>query len=60
MELKQVTTECGVTISFSKTKLLVAAGNEIMESNLAPLRIGCSVVESYDKVALDLELLESL
>ena len=44
-----------MTISFSKTKLLVATKNGIMESNLAALHIGCSVVESYDKVALDLD-----
>ena len=44
MELKQVTTECGLTISFSKTKLLVA-GTGITEADLAPLSIGSSVME---------------
>ena len=53
--MKQVTTECGVTISFSKTKLLNAVGNGIMETNLASVHIGCSVVESHGEVALDLD-----
>ena len=44
-----------MTISFSKTKLLDAAGNGIMESNLVPLRIGCSVVESHGEMGLDLD-----
>ena len=44
-----------MTISFSKTKLLDAAGNGIMETNLASLHIGCSVVESHGEVALDLD-----
>ena len=35
MELKQVTTECGLTISFPKTKLL-GAGTGIVDADLAP------------------------
>ena len=67
MELKQVTTECSLAISFPKTKLLVARTG-IMEADLAPLNIGGSAVESvlsfrylgsfvesHGEVALDLD-----
>ena len=45
MELKQVITEYGLTISFPKTKLLVV-GNGILDADLASLSIGSSVIES--------------
>ena len=45
MELEQVTTECGLTISFPKTKLLVA-GTGITEAKMAPLSNVSSVIES--------------
>ena len=45
MELEQVTTECGLTISFPKTKLLVA-GSGITGADLAPLSIGSCVIEA--------------
>ena len=45
MELEQVTTECGLTISFPKTKLLVA-GTGITEVNMAPSSNVSSVIES--------------
>ena len=45
MELEQVTTECGLTISFPKTKLLVA-GSGIMGADLPSLSIGSCVIEA--------------
>ena len=45
MELEQVTTECGLTISFPKTKLLVA-GSGITGADLASLSIGSCVIEA--------------
>ena len=51
VELQQVTAECGLTISFPKTKLMVA-GRGIIESDVAPLG---SVVESHGGVMLDLD-----
>ena len=45
MELQQVTAECGLTISFPKTKLMVV-GTGIIESDVAPLYIGSSVVDT--------------
>ena len=45
VELQQVTAECGLTISFPKTKLMVA-GRGIIESDVAPLCIGSSVVDT--------------
>ena len=45
VELQQVTAECGFTISFPKTKLMVA-GTGILESDVAPLCIGGSVVDT--------------
>ena len=45
MELQQVTAECGLTISIPKTKLMVA-GTGIIESDVAPLCIGSSVVDT--------------
>ena len=47
MELRQVTTESGLTISFPITKLLVS-GTVITctEADLAPLSIGSSVIKS--------------
>ena len=44
VELQQVTGECGLTISFPKTKLMVA-GTGILESDVVPLCIGGSVVD---------------
>ena len=67
VELQQITAECGLTISFPKTKLMVA-GRGIIESDVAPLCIGSSVadtvpsfkylgsvVESHGRVMLDLD-----
>ena len=45
VELQQVTVECGLTVSFPKTKLMVA-GTGILESDVAPLCIGGSVVDT--------------
>ena len=45
VELQQVTAECGLTFSFHKTKLMVA-GTGILESDVAPLCIGGSVVDT--------------
>ena len=45
VELQQVTAECGLTISFPKTKLMVA-GRGIIESDVVPLCIGSSVVDT--------------
>ena len=39
MELQQVTAECGLTISFPKTKFMVA-GTRIIETDVKPLCIG--------------------
>ena len=38
VEMQQVTAECGLTICFPKTKLMVA-GRGIIESDVAPLRM---------------------
>ena len=47
MELKQVTTEYGLTISFPKTKLLaVGTGITDTDHDLASLSIGSRVIES--------------
>ena len=67
MELQQVTAKCGLTISFPKTKLMVA-GTGIIEFDMAPLCIESSVVntvlsfrylgsvvESHGWVMLDLD-----
>ena len=67
VELQQVTAECSLTTSFPKTKLMVA-GTGILESDVAPLCIGGSVVdtvpsfrylgsvvESHGGVVLDLD-----
>ena len=45
VELHQVTAECGLTISFPKTKLMVT-GRGIIESDVAPLCIGNSIVDT--------------